>query len=91
MTPEAAHEIGKRAVAKLAGTFVTEGSCHSDVNEIECSPSEIVEAIEIYVSHAADARFSGVDMAHALRGAAAFWRERSDEIEARAAALEATR
>lgn len=91
MTPEAAHEFGKRAAARLAGTMCAEGYCNSDVNESEVPDAELVEAVEVYVSHAADSRYSSVDMAHALRGAGAFWRGVADEIEARAAALEATR
>lgn len=90
MTPEAANEIGQRVAAKLAGVFCVEGTCGSDVLEEEATPGEVVEAIEIAIQHEI-APLDRETMAHAMRGVAAYWLDRSEEIEARAAALEATR
>ena len=80
MTPEAAHELGKRTASSL---FDLAGHSYST--------TEILEDLEANIASDATSPLLDVELAHAVRGAASFWRELTEEAEARAAALEATR
>lgn len=75
MTPEAAYEYGKSLQTSVVEVYAEEYALQ------DADP--IVQGTEESVT-AEDAPF-------ALRGAAQFWRERIEALEARAAAIEATR
>jgi len=79
MTPEAAHEIGKRVSRELAAELAAppfDGSADGLLHVIEFSLEQEIDRPAVVP---------------ALRGASEFWLEFALDLEARAAALESTR
>ena len=89
MTPEFANNVGRKVAARLAGLFCKEGDCENLVGCESFGPKDVVEAIEIHLmNESMPSRSAAID-AHVLRGAAAYWRDRAQDLEEIAAALEA--
>jgi hypothetical protein len=80
MTPEAAHDLGKRTASAMF-----------DLAGYSYSTTEILEDVEANIASDATSRLLDAELAQALRGSASFWRELAEETDARAAAIEATR
>lgn len=79
MTPEEAYELGKQVSVNVADTFAEEFGIES--------ADPILDDVENEAKHRVSPELAPMF----IRGAASFWRERVEALEARAAALEATR
>ena len=90
MTPEHAHELGKRVSRELAARAADEhGEIHAG------TPEALLHAVEASIQAEAgiicDNDIDRGAVAVGLRGAAEFWREFAFELEERAASIEVTR
>jgi hypothetical protein len=83
MTPESAHEFGHRTAREYLILAEPERATET--------VGDIVRNIEDCLDLAHGVRPQKAEVAVALRGSAAFFRELAAEAEARAAAIEATR
>lgn len=100
MTPEAAYEMGRRVALEIQAVACDEANdlqdCPSAAPPGGWSFGDVVVAVEELVraepiQQDLDELSDGPELAHALRGAASLFQELVRELEARAAALEATR
>jgi hypothetical protein len=99
MTPEQLHELGKRVAIEIQTVACDEANdlqdCPSRTPPEGWSFGDVVVAVEELVRAEPiqndEEELDGIDVAHALRGSVAFFRELADELEARAVSIEASR
>lgn len=100
MTPESAHEMGKRVALEIQTVVCDEANdlqdCPAPTPDDGWAFGDVVRAMEELVrvepiQRDQDELSDGPELANALRGSAAFFRELAEELEARAAACEANR
>lgn len=88
MTPEAAHEMGKRVTLALINEM--SGPLYDGTTLHDGTPAGLLATIEAEIEMADDAP-NVAERPFALRGSAEFWEQFAGELRARAAAIEATR